>query len=258
MPTDTLYSKFKPSKYQFIFIVKALLISFTCIFCLSYFTYHYLVPPEKHIVFDESALSNSTFVIYFISLFLPLSYLFNCFLAKKWIIPDYKSLVMYMGLVLLCASSIEIMLDSLFVYFIDRPSWIYHIWPVHNGYTSGAMLFIWPWYGFHLYFFHKAMRLRKSKFTESAYTQMVMFSIDAMSLETIVNTFTLLLFNSYYFYYLKSDLYHFTTFEIFIPYLFTGFLNVIAIHFLDRKNMPRLWIGIIAFLLGIYSLLVLG
>lgn len=258
MTSDRLSDYFKLNKRQLFFILRSLTISLVCIFCLSYLTYNYLVPVEKHVIFNESDQSNSAFIIYFLILFLPLSYLFNCFLCRQWLIPNYKSLIMYMGMILLCASTIEVLLDSLFVLALNRPSWVYHIWPVHNGYTSGAMLFIWPWYGFHFYFFHKSMEIRNADLISSGYVRAVFTAIDAMSLETIVNTFALLLFHSYYFFYLQSDLYHFTTTEIFIPYFLTGLLNVVFIHYLDRETMPRFWIGIVAYLLGVFSILVLG
>ena len=165
---------------------------------------------------------------------------------------------MYMGMVFLCASTIEILLDNIFILLIDRPCWIYHVWPVHNGYTSGAMMFIWPWYGFHLYFFHKAMKIKKYDFINSAWSSSIMVAVDAMFLETIVNTFTILIFNGYYFYYLGNDLFHFTSIEVFVPYFVAGLLLMIAIHFFDRKKMPRFWIGIVAYLLAAYSILVLG
>jgi len=74
-----------------------------------------------------------------------------------------------------------------------------------------------------------------------------------MALEILTNIFSILLYHSYLFYYLPDDLVHFTTIQIFIPYLFACGLGAILSLFLERLRKESFIIG-----LTFLPLLVLG
>jgi hypothetical protein len=165
---------------------------------------------------------------------------------------------MFIGMMFLFASSLEIILSKLFIEVISRPSWIYHVWPVHAGSTSGVKFLIWPWYGFHYYFMLKAIKINNSDVMKGNIMKGFVMPFDAMGLETLANLFSLLVFNSYYFYYLSPEFFHFTSLEIFIPYFMLGVLSIFIINYLDREKMPRLWIGIGTYILALFIVFGLG
>ncbi len=239
-------------------ILLGLFLSYVGIFVITRIYAHFttIYPTVDALPYWEG--TRSLYIFSFLLLFGPLSYLFNCWLCSTWIRPNINRLIMYMGMVFLVAIVFEISLNRLFIYFMGRPSWIYQIWPVYQGSTSGIMTIIWPWYGFHLYFFHQALKLRKSRLYSSGWAIAAFTVIDAMSLETIVNLFSLVFFKQYLFFYLRPDLHHFTSLEIFIPYFITGIILVFAIHIFDRDRIPKRSLGIAAYLLGIFIVLVLG
>lgn len=194
------------------------------------------------------------FTICFFIFSTPIIYFGNSLFKGKYIKLSWQSLILYVGLAMFFGTSLEIIVNSLFVFMIERPSWIYHIWPKYGGYTSGVTCIMWPLYGFHLYCFHQAMSYRNSILIKNTMTKSIMMAIDAIIMETIANLFALLTFQSYYFFYLKNDLNHFTTIEIFVPYILVGLFIMNLFRVLDKPTMPRALIGIVSLLIGWFVL----
>lgn len=235
-------------------LLKITIIAYLMIYLFSFIMMEWII--------DSSAVSSDPivgrdaylFTLLFLLVSAPIIYLFNSFLAKKFLRLELDRLLLYAGLTMMLGSILDLVVDYCFVMLIDRPSYLYRIWPKHNGFTSGVTCIMWPLYGFHLYLFHKAMHYIKSPLNSSAPVRGIMMGIDAMIMETIANTLALLSFNSYYFYYLKGDLRHFTTIEIFIPYLVIGIALMYLLQCIDRKEIPRFWIGIVLLFLGWFIL----
>lgn len=191
------------------------------------------------------------FVVFLFLFFTPWLYLFNCLFVRQFLKIDVPTLCLYIGVVFCCAILIEITANTLFTWVLDRPAWLYKIFPIHDGYTSASAPVLWTVYAFHLYLFHQAIKIKGSKFLDNNFTKAVLIGMDAMILEIFVNTFSLILFNSYYFYYLQGDLNHFTTIEIFIPYMSCSFVGLLLLSVLNQEHRPKKAIGFGFYLCGL-------
>ncbi|MEW5852262.1 MAG: hypothetical protein AB2A00_25960 [Myxococcota bacterium] len=186
---------------------------------------------------------NARFTVTFITFFTPLLYLFTSALARRWLRPDPAQLLLTMGATFFCALLAEVGCDALFVLVVGRPCWEYHVWPVHHGYTSGVGLLMWPLYGLFVHLLHQALeenpRLRA---LDNLPAKAVLVGVDAMVLEVAANTFSLVAFNTFYFRYHAGDLHHFTTAEVFVPYVVAGY---VGLHLLERlRGVPHpAWVG---------------
>ena len=147
-----------------------------------------------HEVAPLAAAQVPAFVAGFAGLFLPLLYLFASALAGRWLRPRWRSLVLTMGATFLCAMWLEVAVDSLFVALLGRPCWTYHVWPVHDGYTSGIGMLMWPMYAVFLHLLHQAIDLnpRLAALRPPA-AKALLVAVDAMLLEVAANAYALAL-----------------------------------------------------------------
>lgn len=90
---------------------------------------------------------NALFLTSFFLVFAPVLYVSTCALARRFLRPRVDELVLYMGTTCFFATLGEVATDMLSVALLKRPIWLYHVWPVSRGYTSGAGLVLWPIYG---------------------------------------------------------------------------------------------------------------
>jgi hypothetical protein len=176
--------------------------------------------------------------------------------TKKKLSINFSKLTLYMGGTFFGAMWYEIILDTLFVEFCGQPGWLYKIWPIHKGYTSGVGMFMWPLYGFFIYCMNKAIATNpKLAVINNGAAKTYLFALDAMALEILANIFSISLYHTYLFYYLPDDLLHFTTIQIFIPYLFACGLGATLSLFLERLKKNHFIIGLAFYLAGVVSLL---
>jgi hypothetical protein len=195
------------------------------------------------------------YIIVFVLFFLPLLYLFCSFIAKNFLPIHFPKLVLYMGCTFFGAMWYEIILDTLFVKFIGQPGWLYKIWPIHHGYTSGVGMFMWPLYGFFVYCMNSAIETNPRLVNiNNGAAKTYLYALDAMALEILTNIFSILLYSTYLFYYLPDDLLHFTTIQIFIPYLSACGLGALFSLFLERLKKNHFIIGLSFYLAGVISL----
>jgi hypothetical protein len=177
------------------------------------------------------------FITGFALFFAPLLYLSACALARRWLPLEPSRLMLYMGATFFCAALAEIAVDEAFVAVLGRPAWLYQVWPVHGGFTSAAGVAMWPLYGVFVYLLHGALRGNpRLRFLDNDMGKALLVAVDAMLLEVAANAFTLVGFRSFFFFYLVPDLHHFTTWEIFIPYILAGVVGMKLIAVLDRRK----------------------
>jgi hypothetical protein len=141
----------------------------------------------------------------------------------------------------------EININSLCIYFLGSPLWVYHVLPVHGGSTSMVMSIFWPTYGWHIYFFHTALR-RRYGLTDNVDLSLL-FGIDGILMETLVNIFTITLFSTFVFYYIPNDLSHLSTVNVYVIYALAGYVWAKVIHYL-RIFKQDLVFGIVGLLIG--------
>ena len=144
------------------------------------------------------------------------------------------------GCTFLCAVSLEIGLDTLWVRVFGEPLWLYRVWPVHGGYTSGLGLVLWPMYGAFVHSLHHALKARWPLLHGVA-PRAALIAVEAMVLEVAANLYGLLSFGCFIFYYTPGDLHHYTSFAVLPPYLAAGFLGVWVLDRLEHVNYPAVW-----------------
>ncbi len=195
----------------------------------------------------EAGLDPSLHLVFCLCLtlfFWPGLYLFNRTLAGRPLGLEVSGVVLYMGVTLVAGLACEIGWDSLWTARFGSPLWLYRNWPLHHGYTTGVALVQWPLYGFHVCCLHRALAVNKRlNFLNNNITKGVLIGVDAMVIEFLVNSFSLSLFGSWHFYYFPNDLGHFTSFQVFIPYVVSGIAGMHLLSALESLGSWRAPVG---------------
>lgn len=190
------------------------------------------------------------FAVGFAVFFMPILYVVPCALARQWLRPDPKTVAMYMGVAFLLGAGLEMVVDPVWTWVFSRPCWLYVIWPVHRGHTSGFGFIMWPMYGFFVGNLHLAIASSpRLAFLNGSWQRAALLAADAMALEVAANLFALAGFGSWLFRYHAPDLHHFTTYEVFPVYLLCGYVGVRVLHALQHRP-NRAWYGLGAFVLA--------
>lgn len=183
------------------------------------------------------------FLVAFPLFFAPLLYGGLCLLARKRLNLHWRPLLAAAGVTFLCAATTEILVDTAFVAATGAPAWRYIVWPVHQGYTSGVGLVLWPLYGAFVHLLHEVLRSDpRFRAVSGEFARGVLIAADAMLLEVFANLFSLVAFGCFTFYYLPDDLLHFTTIQIFLPYSVAGVLGVQVLNRLEGWRWAA-WAG---------------
>lgn len=148
-------------------------------------------------------------------------YIFNCILTKSFCKIDIKIAILYISTVAFIGLIGETFVGSIYNCLFGLPLWQYQALPIHNGHTSYYAPIIWGVYGFYLYLLHDHLVSKKGY---SDNKLMVMFSVEAMVIEALVNISFLLIFGHYLYFYSPNDLWHFTSIQTFPFYFIAGFL----------------------------------
>ncbi len=231
---------------HFIKLIAGILIGYSVLFTVATLFFNYFSDKVVQIYPDTIALQ--FLPIFLISIFIFLTiviYLFNSWLGKKWVRFNWSQVLLYTGAAAGSGPTAEIFINMISRAIVHHPLWTYQLLPVHGGDTSLVMTVIWPLYGFHIYCFHKALRSRHDK--TSDFDLAVFVGIDAITIEVLVNVFTILLFYTYIFYYLAGDLNHLSTALIFLPYVILGYSGVKILHYLEKRDKQILF-GVLGFL----------
>lgn len=185
------------------------------------------LPPER----------SGAYSLAFFLFFTPLLYLGPCALARRWLRPDPRTLAWYMGTAFLFGGLLEIVVDPLWIAVVGRPCWLYHVWPVHGGHTSGVGVVMWPMYGFFVGMLHHAIHVSpRLRFLDGHAQRAALLAVDAMLLEVAANLFALAFFGTWHFRYHRGDLAHFTTVEAFPIYVLGGYAGVRVLHALEHHR----------------------
>lgn len=92
----------------------------------------------------------------------------------------------------------ELSIDTLYFLVMEKPLWLYHVWPIHNGYTSLLNVIVWPAYGFYLYIMYQVLA-SKGVLLRPYWQQGLLSGIDCPSLKILANGFFLLFYGTFYF-----------------------------------------------------------
>ncbi len=176
-------------------------------------------------------------LFFFTIAWIAIVYLFNAAISRKFHKIEPKLAGLYISTVALIGVFGEIFADSLYASVAGQPLWVYHVFPVHDGYTSMYSVVVWSMYGFYLYLMHDYF----TRFHFSTHTLAIIISIEAIILELLINSSYLYFFDDYFFYYLPGELWHLTTIQA-IPFYFLA--GIVILKTLKRfKADPKFFIA---------------
>ena len=158
-------------------------------------------------------------------------YLFNSLLSRKFRKIDLKSAVLYCTTVAMLGVIAELIIGNVYYLIFHEPLWNYTIFPVHMSYTSMYAPVLWAIYGFQIYLLSDIIG---SKNISSKLQLTVIFCIEAIIVEALVNLTFLGVFGKYVYYYFPSDLWHLTSVQTLPFYLAAGFVIPTTIEVFKR------------------------
>lgn len=207
----------KNETVHFTKLILGILCGYILLFIAAHLFFLYIFNSQKvEVLTTEQGLKVLPLFLFTISLSFGVAiYLFNSWLAKRWLRLQWATVVLYMGTMAALGPLMEIIGNNISRLLWGQPLWLYALLPVHGGNTSLVMSVLWPIYGFHIYCFHTALKARHDITEDSDLS--LLFGIDALTVEVLVNLLSLSLFYTYIFYYLAADLWHLSTALIFIP-----------------------------------------
>jgi hypothetical protein len=156
----------------------------------------------------------------FALLWIAIVYAFNSLIIGKLQPVKLKTACVYIATTALLGVCGEIFVDSVYRALFGEALWLYHVYPIHDGFTSYYAPVIWGILGFYLYLLHDTLKLKK--FTENKLA--LLFAAETLIIELLANLSFLLLFHRYLFYYLPNDLWHLTSVQTLPFYLLAGFM----------------------------------
>lgn len=148
-------------------------------------------------------------------------YLFNSSISRGFKKVEPKLAVLYVSSLAMLGVFGEVLVGNIYKALFDKPLWLYHVLPIHDGFTSYYAPIIWGILGFHLYLLHGTLRTKNKV---SGNTLALMFAGETLIIELLGNSSFKFVFNDYIFYYLPPDLWHYTSVQTLPFYVAAGFV----------------------------------
>ncbi len=182
-------------------------------------------------------------------------YLLSSLLVKQWVRLDIYQLFLFMAATFLIAIVGEVVLGKLYYLVMGKPLWQYHVWPIHDGYTSALNFITWPVYGFYQYCLHHVLTAQKRQLR--AYWLVGLASgLDGPILEILANGFFLLFHQTFYFYDLPNDMRHYTSIQVVPLYMIGGMILTLILK--QLRERPPSWLYPIVFYAAGVAFIVTG
>jgi len=177
-------------------------------------------------------------------------YLFNCILAKHLIKPQIQPILLYGSTIMLLGVFGEVLIGSLYQTIFQTKLWEYRAAPIHNSHTSLYSIFIWFFYGLHLWLLHSNFN-KENKLSKISFPLLLGF--EALIVEILVNLTYLSLTGTYIFYYFPSDMFHLTSVQAIPIYILAGYIIPKVIRKMESNH--RFFITLNTILVLIFTLL---
>jgi hypothetical protein len=161
-------------------------------------------------------------------------YALNCAIARQWLRLELRPVLFYVAMLAGLGVLGEILIDTGYNLVFGQPLWEYRLLPIHHAYTSVYSLLLWGAVGFHMYLLHGTLQKRG---ITSLHKLALVFGLEAIFYEAVVNLSYLALFHRYIYYYLPTDLWHITSVQALPLYCLAGFGTVTILRFAMR--LPR-------------------
>lgn len=167
------------------------------------------------------------------SIGLPIAlYLLNAIFARGFQKIDVKLALIYISSMAMMGVFGEIFVGSIYNFLFGRHLWDYTIYPIHKGFTSLYAPVVWGSYGFFLYLFHETIKKYKN-FSELQLG--IIFCIETIIMEALINGIYKLIFGEYLFYYNPGDLWHLTSIHA-LPFYFIAGVAMAKIVRHNKKS----------------------
>ncbi|MBP7857802.1 MAG: hypothetical protein WAW63_01570 [Candidatus Saccharimonadales bacterium] len=131
----------------------------------------------------------------------------------------------------------EVTINSVYNYFAGSPLWQYRIVPIHHAYTSLYAVFLWGIAGLAMYL---TLYILDKKRVTSLHLKALILCFESWVFETMVNVSFYAVFGRYIFYYLPSDMGHFTSMQVVPFYLIVSYILILI--FRRYENDPAFFI----------------
>ncbi len=182
---------------------------------------------------------------------------FFAILLRKKIQIEWRMLYMYVAMMTMIGPIGELFINAVYRNLFGEgvSLWTYVIYPIHGGDTSlYSALFIWPYYGFYLYFLHQKLNINTEQ--KRYYIEPASFmAFDAIFLEFLVNISSAFFLGTLIFYYYPTDIAHLTTI-IAAPFYFLG--GIVVTRTIKRFMVDPVFFGTMSFLIAIVFVFLAG
>ena len=203
----------------------------------SRITFHFIRATMIIIMEHTTLIQQSIAGITCVFLFISISFLVNRKLASPVFNVDPYLALLYAATVFLMAITAEVIVNTIYLYFIGEKLWVYHVMPLYNQDVSLFAPFLWSAYGIHLYFIEQTYRHRLPKLMKRKNASALLHGLDApLIFETSGNLIFLLLAGTYYAYYIPGDLFHLTSIRVIPLYMFCIFVGLIVLRWLEKQS----------------------
>jgi hypothetical protein len=155
-------------------------------------------------------------------------YTLNCLLAREIKQVNFIQAALHILTMAMIGLLGEIFVGSVYQFLFDKPLWNYTTFPIHDSYTSQYAIILWGIYGLHLYLLHGTLKKKK---IENVHKLALVFCLEAIVIELLVNITYKLSFGDYIYYYFPSDLWHYTSIQA-LPFYYLG--GYVIIHTFKR------------------------
>ena len=172
------------------------------------------------------------FLIIFAAAWAVVIYLANSLLAGKLLRPELKTAIFYSATVALLGVIAEISIGTFYHFLFGKPLWNYTVYPAFNAYTSEYAPILWAVYGFQIYLLHEYL---VNKNITSRLLMPLIFCIEAIVLELLINFTFLAVFGKFVYYYYPGDLWHFTSVQTLPFYVGAGIVIPMALKRFGKK-----------------------
>ena len=174
-------------------------------------------------------------------LFVSLSYFINRRLSGDSFKVDIYLLVLYAVTIFCLAVFLELVVNSLYHYFVGEKLWQYHVMPVYGQDVSLLSPLLWSAYGMHIYFIEQTYLKHLPGVLRNRKSHALLHGLDApLVFEVSGNLVFLLLIGKYYAYYLPGDLFHLTSIRVIPLYILCIFFGLLLLHWLEKQK--RHWV----------------
>lgn len=183
-------------------------------------------------------------LIIFTAILIATIYLVSCLFSRQFKKIQPSKALLYVTTVAMIGVVGEIFVDTIYAHFFDTPLWRYNFFPIYDGYTSEYAPVLWGIFGFYLYLMHNHSL---EKWTRQRLVKLsIIFGIEALVLESIVDLISKPMLGDYLFYYYPDGLWHISAFQNFPFYFLCGALIAHSVH--KFKASPQFFIVLSAWI----------